>query len=166
MTQAIREYLGWGRIELQPGAAREYDVFLNVIQFGDADSLAQMAPVTRVQSVDGTMVGSHIAEPANEWVTLFSNRPVDGGVQTIRYRFAPAGRESRHLLMNVARAKAFFVSASGDGSVAVTLQPSPDAVSVTSTDQGVLYFVLSQGVVRPGPRPAAGQAGTRDAQQR
>lgn len=166
MTQAIREYLGWGRIEVQPGAAREYDVFLNVIQFGDADSLAQMAPVTRVQSVDGTMVGSHIAEPANEWVTLFSNRPVDGGVQTIRYRFAPAGRESRHLLMNVARAKAFFVSASGDGSVAVTLQPSPDAVSVTSTDQGVLYFVLSQGVVRPGPRPAAGQAGTRVAQQR
>ena len=50
MTQAIREYLGWGRIEVQPKAAREYDVFLNVIQFGDANSLTQMAPVTRVQS--------------------------------------------------------------------------------------------------------------------
>jgi hypothetical protein len=156
MTQAIREYLGWGRIEVQPRAAREYDLFLNVIQFGDADSLSQMAPVTRVQSVDGTMTGSHIAEPANEWVTLFASRPVDGGVSAIQYRVQTAGRESRHLLLNVARSKAFFVSAGSDGSVAVTLQPAPNAVSVTSSDQGVLYFVLSQGVVRPGSRPTAG----------
>jgi hypothetical protein len=102
------------------------------------------------------MTGSHIAEPANEWVTLFANRPVDGGVSAIRYRVQAVGRESRHLLLNVARSKAFFVSAGSDGSVAVTSQPAPNAVSVTSSDQGVLYFVLSQGVVRPGPRPTAG----------
>ncbi|RPH61392.1 MAG: hypothetical protein EHM89_07335 [Acidobacteria bacterium] len=107
------------------------------------------------------MIGSHIAEPTNEWVTLFANRPVDNGVATLRYQFSAAGRESRHLLMNLARAKTFFVSASADGSVAVTSQPVPNAVSVTSTDQGVLYFVLSQGAVRPGPRPPANQAGTR-----
>jgi hypothetical protein len=161
MTQAIREYLGWGRIEVQPAAAREYDVFLNVIQFGEANSLAQMASISRVQSSDGTMIGSHIAEPANEWVVLFAKRPVDNGVPTVNYRFSAAGPDSRHLLMNVARGKTFFVRASADGAVAVTLQPTPHAVSVTSTDQGVLYFVLSQGVVRPGPRPAAPQAATR-----
>jgi hypothetical protein len=146
---------------VQPKAAREYDVFLNVIQFGDARSLTQMAPVTRVQSADGTMIGSHVAEPTNEWVTLFANRLVDGGVQTIRYRFPAVGRESHHLLLNMARAKTFFVSATADGSVLVAPQPVPNAVSLTSNDQGVLYFVLSQGAVRPGPRPPANQAGTR-----
>jgi hypothetical protein len=161
MTQAIREYLGWGRIEVHPGTAREYDVFLNVIQFGDADSLAQMSPVTRVQSVDGTMIGSHIADPANQWVTLFANRPTENPVQTVRYQFTPGVGESRHLLMNLARAKTFFVSATVDGSVTVGTQPVPNGVSLKSNDQGVLYFVLSQGVVRPGPRPPASQAGTR-----
>ena len=143
MTQAEHEYLGWGRVEVRPSVPQASDLFLNVIQFGDADTLEAMAPTSRVDSIDGKMTGAHIGDATNQWVVLMTRRPADqfqiGGAT---YSFQAAAPESRHLLVNMTRSTTFHVAASTTGTqttIAISTE-SVGGTSVTSDDQGVVSF--------------------------
>jgi hypothetical protein len=147
MTQAEREYLGWGRVEVRPSARQAYDVFLNVIQFGDANTLDSMTPVAAVDSADGALTGTHIGDGANQWVVLLARNAAERyDLAQATYRFTPTTARSNHLLVNMARETPFYVtvtSAGGETRVDITTQPAGDGARVMSSDQGVLRFEVN-----------------------
>jgi hypothetical protein len=154
MTAAMHEYLGWGRIEVRPREPKAYDVFLHVMQVGDARSLRAMAPAVRVTSADGSMIGTHVGDAANHWVVLFGQAPADpaAGVAQATYSFRPGAPVSRHLLVNMKRDTTFTVTASrgGDGTV-ITIGPAgAGGVAVRADGQGVLTFTVNDVTVRAG----------------
>jgi len=144
MTQAEREYLGWGRVELRPPVRQSYDVFLNVIQFGAAKTLASMAPTSRLESADGHTIGAHIGDPSNQWVVMLARAASDEFQRRpVTYTFRPVAPGSRHLLVDMARSTKFYVtvsSAGPDSKVEIATEAGPRSTPVTSNDQGVLSF--------------------------
>src|SRR5690606_22556177 len=135
MSRATREYLGWGRIEVRPSTARSYDTFLNGIQFGDASSLTAMAPVNKIAA--GTvMSGAQVADPANEWVTLFAEQAGTAfDIGTAEYSFGAVSTSSNHLLLNMRRSTKYYVTSAntaGGVKVSVSTSSSPGAVMMTS----------------------------------
>lgn len=147
MTQAEREYLGWGRVEVRPSVRQAYDVFLNVIQFGDADTLTTMSSVARVDSTDGRMTGAHVADASNQWVVMLARMASDqyeAGDTT--YSFRATDRRSRHLMVNMARATTFYVTVSSTGpdtKVEISTRPANGSTPAMSNDQGVLSFEVN-----------------------
>jgi hypothetical protein len=146
MTQAEREYLGWGRVEVRPSVRQAYDVFLNVIQFGDAQTLAAMAPIERIDSANGALTGAHISDAANQWVVMLARNASDRyDIREATYGFTAIGARSRHLLVNMARDTTFYITVSSSGAetrVAITTQPGGGA-RVVSNDQGALSFEVN-----------------------
>ncbi len=146
MTQAMHEYLGWGRIEVVPAVSQNFDAFLNVIQFGDANTLSSMSPTFRVTSIDGKMMGADVGDSSGNHVVLFSSArdgaPVVGGVS---YTFSPVATGSKHLLVNMARSSDYYVrvqSTTSGTTVTVATSPAAGSMAVTSSAQGVLAFAL------------------------
>ena len=147
LTQAEREYLGWGRVEVRPSVRQAYDVFLNVIQIGDANTLSAMAPVAPVDASAGGATGAHIADPANEWVVMAA-RAAAGHyeMRDTAYRFKSVAARSRHLLINMARKTTFHVKVSASGA-STNIEIATGAVTgstpIASNDQGVLSFEVN-----------------------
>ena len=152
ITQAEREYLGWGRVELRPSVRQAYDVFLNVFQIGDANTLTTMAPVARIDSADRAATGAHIADPSNEWVVMLARAAAERyALREATYTFKPAGARSRHLLVNMAREATWHVTVTASGAetrVTLAAQAAPGSTRVRSNDQGVLSFELNGTQVR------------------
>jgi len=147
ITQAEREYLGWGRVEVRPSLGQAYDVFLNVIQIGDANTLAAMAPVVRLDSADGASTGAHIGDASNQWVVMLSRAASDKyEMRDTTYSFRSVAPRSRHLMVNMARTTTFHVTASSNGPetrVGIATKPAGGSTPVTSNDQGVLSFEVN-----------------------
>lgn len=147
MTQGMHEYLGWGRIEVRPRVAQAYDVFLNVIQFGDADTLALMTPTVRVDSADGRMIGVDIRERTGNRVVMFSASPAGAGrISSVAYTMVPVATASRQLLVNMNPSTTYHVktlATAAGTSVEVTTTAQPGSVAVTSDAAGVLDFTLN-----------------------
>jgi hypothetical protein len=152
MTRAEREYLGWGRVEVRPSVAQRYDLFLNVIQFGDATGLSAMAPVERVESEDGKLAGAHIGDRENQWVVMMARDNTDAfDLRSAGYRFTAAAPRSRQLLLDMARSTTYYVAVSAAGaetSVAVGTEPTSSGTPIMSNDQGVLSFEIHGTEVR------------------
>lgn len=152
MTQAEREYLGWGRIEIRPSVSQAYDVFLNVFQIGDANTLSAMSPVMRLDSADGASTGAHVGDESNQWVVMLARTSSARYALTdTSYRFKPVAPRSRHLLVNMERSATFHVTVSSIGAettVAIAAQAGPGSAPITSNDQGVLTFELNGTQVR------------------
>jgi len=152
MTQAEREYLGWGRIEVRPSVSQAYDVFLNVIQIGDANTLSAVSPIARLDSADGAFTGTHIGDAANEWVFMAARNASDQyELRGATYKFRAASSRSRHLLINMARGITFHVSVTVSGSdtrVDVSTEFTDGSRPVVSSDQGVLSFEVNGTQVR------------------
>ncbi len=152
MTQGEREYLGWGRVELRPSVSQAYDVFLNVFQIGDADTLAAMAPITRLDSANGASTGAHVGDPSNQWVVLLARAASDRyELGETAYSFKSVAPRSRHLIVNMARGKTFHVTVSSSGpdtKVGIATQATSGSTPMKSNDQGVLSFELNGTQVR------------------
>jgi hypothetical protein len=119
-----------------------------VIQVGDADTLAAMAPVSRVDVPGaGGATGAHIADPSNQWVVLFARTASSKyEPRDTAYSFTAAAPRSRHLLLNMARAATFHVSLSSAGAetrVQVATRSSTGSTPVVSSDEGVLSFEVN-----------------------
>jgi hypothetical protein len=154
MTDAMRDYLGWGRIEVSPRAAERQDTFLVAMQFGDAASLTSMSPVVAVAGADGRLVGAHIADPANPWVVLFARDTGGPGAAEAAgsYSVASGAGATRHLLVDLAPGRTYRVGVRAAASrtvVTVSQAAAAGTVAATSTDQGVLTFTVKDGVVKP-----------------
>jgi hypothetical protein len=147
ITQAEREYLGWGRVEVRPSVRQSYDVFLNVMQIGDANTLAAMAPISRVDAENGTSTGAHIGDAANQWVVMAARAAADRyATKDSSYTFTPVTARSRHLLINMARGATFHVRVSTTGAatkVEIAATPLTGSTPVISNDQGVLLFEVN-----------------------
>lgn len=145
MTAAMHAYLGWGRIEIRPGARRTYDTFLTVMQFGDSNTLQQMSALTKVDS--GDMTGVHVRDPQNEWVVLFAQTEDRVFlVDTVSYTFQPAAARSSHLLADLIPNRTYFLTRQTGGagtSVLLALNNRAGAVSVVSSSDGVVNFELN-----------------------
>lgn len=157
MTPAMHAYLGWGRIEIRPGDRRPYDTFLNVMQFGDSNTLTTMSALTKIDA--GDMTGVHVRDPQNEWVVLFAENDARVfSVDTVAYTFQPAAGISSHMLANLIPNRTYFVyrqSGAGGTSVSIGLNNRAGAVSVVSSSDGVVTFELSGlNIIVPTP-PAA-----------
>jgi hypothetical protein len=146
LTQAMREYLGWGRIEVRPSSINHFDLFLNVVQFGNARTLTSPSHMQRIASSSSAMTGVHIRDPRNEWVVLFATdtwptSPRDKA----QYVFPPASAMSRHLLVNMAPSTRFYVKTEATPSgTRVTVDRQPGSpVAIESTAGGVLRFTLN-----------------------
>jgi hypothetical protein len=154
MTPAMHEYLGWGRIEITPATPQNFDVFLTVMQFGDAGSLTAMSAAVPVATADKGMLGTHVRDAANQWVVLFAERIARPGVAEARYEIEPvAGAPAKQLLVNMAPGRTFHVAARPNGarvSIELTGTSAPGSVAVTATDQGVVTFTLANGQIRAG----------------
>jgi hypothetical protein len=152
MSQAAREYLGWGRIEVRPSTSQPHDLFLNVIQFGDSKSLAALSPVSRLESADARLAGTHIGDPANQWVVLLARDQADTfQIREAAYAFKPVAPGSRQLLLNMARSTTFYVTAATAGaetSIEVGTEAAAGRTAVRSNDQGVLSFEVNGAQVR------------------
>jgi hypothetical protein len=152
MTQAEREYLGWGRVEVRPSIRQSYDLFLNVIQFGDANTLKVMAPISRVESNDGRLIGSHIGDNTNQWVVMLARAVSDEfKVRDATYGFKAVAPKSRQLLLDMARSTTFHVTVSltgPDTRLEIRTQAANGSTPVTSNDQGVLSFEVDGTQVR------------------
>ncbi len=146
MTPAMHEYLGWGRIEVRPINAQNYDTFLNVIQFGDANSLSAMSQTTLLNSSDNKMSGAHVNDTVNQWVVLFAKNASDVlTVNSSSYQFFPAASKSKHLLVNMKPSTTFHItttSGTSDTTVTISTTPASGGVSVASNSNGVLNFSL------------------------
>jgi hypothetical protein len=147
MTQAEREYLGWGRVEVHPASRQAYDVFLNVIQIGDANTLAAMSPVSPVSSANDVSTGAHIADPENQWIVMASRGASDRyELRDTAYSFKSVAARSRHLLVNMARETAFHVKVSTigpDTKIEIASAAGAGSTTVRSNDQGVLSFEVN-----------------------
>jgi hypothetical protein len=147
LTQAEREYLGWGRVEVRPSVRQAYDVFLNVIQIGDADTLASMAPISHVDSATGVSTGAHIGDASNQWVVMAARAAAERhAIAETSYSFKSIAARSRHLLINMARSTTFHVRVSTAGAetkVEIATRPAAGSAPVTSNDQGVLTFEVN-----------------------
>jgi hypothetical protein len=152
MTQAEREYLGWGRVEVRPSVSQAYDVFLNVIQFGDASTLSAMAPITRVDSMTGGSTGAHIGDASNQWVVMAARNAADHhAIGDTSYTFNPIASRSRHLLVNMAHKTTFHVKVTSSGTdtkVEMTTAPTTGSTPIVSNDQGVLTFEVNGTLVK------------------
>jgi len=153
MTQFAHEHLGWGRIEVRPTQAANYDVFLNVIQFGEADTLSSMSPITMINSSDGRLIGTHISDTSNQWVVMFSKSPAHlFAITSVNYTFKPITSTSKHLLTNMRPSTAYHVKlSSGANGATVSISTVSEAGSmlVSSTSQGVLQFTINGHVAAP-----------------
>jgi hypothetical protein len=152
-TATTRQYLGIGRVEVRPSTAQAYDIFLNVIQFGNADSLNQMAPITQLDLGASGMVGSYIRDPENSWVVLFArdNWPA-APRSSVSYSVQASAPTSRHLLVDMVPNATLYVNAtSNDGTLQVSVSTSANGGSPVKTSSGgVLYFeVNGQSVYAP-----------------
>ncbi len=152
LTQAEREYLGWGRVEVRPSVSQAYDVFLNVIQIGDANTLSAMASIGRVDSAVGSLTGAHVGDPANQWVVMAARSAADRyEIRDTTYSFNAVAPRSRHLLVNMARKTTFHVRVSASGS-ATKVEIGTSAVTgsapAMSNDQGVLSFEVNGTLVK------------------
>ena len=113
MTQGMHEYLGWGRIEVRPSVAQNYDVFLNVIQFGDSNTLSVMSPTIRVDSSDGKMAGSHIQDSGNQWVVMFAKNALDvANLTSITYALSGSG-SINHLVTDLKKNVSYDIYKNG-----------------------------------------------------
>ncbi|MFQ5597008.1 MAG: hypothetical protein ACE5GK_03060 [Nitrospiria bacterium] len=145
MTTAMHEYLGWGRIEVRPAVATNYDTFLNVIQFGDANSLASMSQTKLMNSTDNKMTGAHINDTTHQWVVLFAKNASDVlSVSSSTYKFFPAASKSKHLVVDMQPSTTYNISTtSGTTDTTVTISTTGGGVPVSSNSEGVLYFSLN-----------------------
>ncbi len=152
MTQAEREYLGWGRVEVRPSIRQSYDLFLNVIQFGDASSLTSMAAISRVDSIEGRLTGAHVGDTANQWVVMLARAASDAfQVRDAAYAFKAVAPRSTQLLLDMARSTTFHVTVSSIGPetrVELRTEAANGSKPVTSNDQGVLRFDVDGTQVR------------------
>ncbi len=146
MTQGLREYLGWGRVEVRPTAVKNYDTFLNVIQFGDAKTLTAMSPIVRVDAGDKKMTGAHIKDSERQWVVLFAKNSSDVlQIRAASYAFAPVATTSEQLLVNMKPHTTYYITSGTGGSgttVTVSASPEEGSIAIMSNDQGVLKFSL------------------------
>jgi hypothetical protein len=146
MSEFARQYLGWGRLEVRPVDNKNYDLFLNVFQIGDANTLSSMSPTSMVESSDGRLTGAQIADGTNPWVVMFPKKAADVfALRSIIYTFKPVGLMTRHLLTGLQPAKRYHVKHTADsGSTTVTVSMAAESGSfvASSNSQGVLYFTL------------------------
>jgi hypothetical protein len=124
---------------------QSYDVFLNVIQIGDANTLDAMSPVSQVDSANGVSTGAHIADPENQWVVSSYE------LRDTTYSFRSVAARSRHLLVNMARSSTFYVKVSTNGAdttIEVASAAGAGRAELRSNDQGVLSFEVNGTQVR------------------
>ena len=137
---------------MRPSVAQPYDVFLNVIQFGDANTLSAMAPIARVDSSAGTSTGAHIGDAANQWVVMAARTAAPHyEIRDTTYSFTAVVPRSRHLLINMARKTTFHVKVSATGAdtkVEIATGAASGGTSVVSNDQGVLSFEVNGTLVK------------------
>ena len=152
LTQAEREYLGWGRVEVRPSVRQAYDVFLNVIQIGDANTLSAMAPIAKVDAAAGNATGAHIGDAANQWVVMAARMASPNyDIRDVTYSFKSAAPRSRHLLVNMARNTTLYVKVSAAGAdtrIEIASSASTGSTPLTSSDQGALSFEVNGQLVK------------------
>jgi hypothetical protein len=138
--------IGWGRIEIQPTVTQNDDVFLEVIQFGDANTLSAMSPTLKIDSSDGKMLGAHIKNSSNQWIVMFAKQATDvSTIRAVTYAFEPITSSSEHLLVNMQPSATYHITLSaGAGLTTITVSTTPRSGSAvaTSNAEGVLRFSL------------------------
>lgn len=151
MTDAMRAYLGWGRVEITPATPQPYDVFLTVMQFGDSQSLATPAPAVRINSSEGRTLGAHIRDQLAQWVMMFAQDANQvGQIQATSYSFTAVTPISHHLVTDLVPNRELYVDVRTSGGVTtVSLSPTsvPGAPGITTSSGGVLRFSIDGGRV-------------------
>ena len=121
-------------MQVQSLTDHNYDVFLNVIQFGDSNSLSSMTDtvsLTATTGSTGNLVGTHIKDSTKNRIVLFNDQKrTNVSIQTAPYVYVcDVTASSFHLLTNIEPYSIYRVS---DGTTAIA-EP-------TSSLDGVLSF--------------------------
>ena len=129
---------------MRPAATQQTNTFLNVIQFGDANTLTTMAAADVVDSEDGRFVVSRIADTQRNRLVVFGKN-VDASVNAagLSYRYVPTTAGSDHVIVNLATATTYYVSVSGTSTITIDVSQANNGGTAWRTDEaGVLAFQL------------------------
>ncbi len=100
LSDTEKNFRGTYSMQIQSTTNQSHDTFLNVMQFGDADTLSAMAPVSRIDA--GTMVGAFIDDPTTTRVVLFSSDSQGAPVTSATYAIGGTASSEIHLLLEMA----------------------------------------------------------------
>lgn len=108
------DFFGWGRVEFRPGTVGTTNTFLNVIQFGDADTLTTMSDtaVAQVLGDDNWHVAS-IQDTERNRLVAFAK--VVGHETALAYRFQQTTDTADHLVVNLTPDTAYYVAQHSQG---------------------------------------------------
>jgi len=148
-SQSFFDLYGWGRIEVRPGTVKNVNAFLNVIQFGNADTLRTMANTDTVESEDGVFVVTRIQDSQRDRIVVFAKDRSAGAADTaFRYSFTPASAASDHVVADLSPSSAYYVVASGSSPTTIEIsRASTRGTLVQSDGAGVLAYQLEAGRV-------------------
>ena len=122
-------------MQVQSLTGEQYDTFLNVMQFGDSNSLSEMTEIVKVDSA--VMVGAHIKDSTTNRVVMFSsskNQQVTA--PEISYQIAATSALTRHHLFGMLPNTSYEVIVNGEKN------------TVESNASGVILFSTG-GVIIP-----------------
>jgi len=142
LSDEEKYFRGTYTMQVQSTSNLKYDIFLNVMQFGDSNTLTQMSQVDKITATgsNGNMVGALIKDSTKNRVVLFNESKratVDKVEAEISYTVTTTTASSYHLLTNIKTNQAYGITRSGT-----------EIGRITSSDAGTLAFSDS---VSPGP---------------
>ena len=134
-----KNYYGSYVMQIQSTTNQNYDIFLNVMQVGDSNSMNRMTPIDRISS--SLMVGAHIKDSTLNRVVLFSSlqdSKVPTGT-TISYSTIPTTTSTKHYLFGLQPNSPYTIVANGEPN------------SLNSNSAGVIVFGTGDLLLSPSP---------------
>ena len=152
-TDELKNDYGTYTIQVQPTVDHNYDIFLNVMQIGDSNTLLSMTDTvgfTATTGSIGNLVGAHIKDMAKNRIALFNDQKSTGvPTQKAPYVYiCDVTAHSFHLLTNIEPYAKYSVSTSVPDEVSEKKKIIAEPIS--SLD-GVLSFsdtINSRGKIR------------------
>jgi hypothetical protein len=143
LTDDAADVMGRYRLEIIPGTAAASDVFVTLLQFGDANQLTQMTPSSPVTVSSGGMAGVAIMDPGGARVLLFSSEPGAAAPSSRVVYTVTGARSPVHVLFNMRPGATYYVATKTSGDATeVTVSPETFAggTAVAADQDGILSF--------------------------
>lgn len=115
-------------IRIKSNNAQNFTTFLNVMQFGDSNTLTSMDDTSLISTTG--MVGAHIKNQYKNNIIMFNSASDGSTVTTVSYNVSPS-TSSQHILTGMQKNTIFNISINGT------------STSATSNTKGILRFVSS-----------------------
>ncbi len=145
------ESFGDARLQMEPSTARASNVFVTVIQFGQASTIGSTMTTTNVlcsgtmtETCSGTMIGAEINDSSAKTIYLFSNDS-QGAVPTMPAIITPTITGSiRVLTFNLTPSTTYHYKADVAGNIELRTSSFGGSSSAATNSAGILDFTYTR----------------------